>query len=63
MNQQQSASIQQVPNPISPINVTEVAEHGESPAAIILAMTFLISALLSSITSLLKLIICAAKPR
>lgn len=63
MNQQQPTSIQQVPTEIAPIELMAIAEQGESPTAIILAIAILISALFGSITSLVRIIVAAAKTR
>lgn len=56
MIQQQPTSTQQTVPPITPIDPAQIAKHGESPTAIILAIAMLISMLLSSITKLVRAI-------
>lgn len=56
MTQQQSTSIQQSVSPIVPIDTKAIVEHGESPTAIILAISILLSVTIGSVTGLVQVI-------
>jgi hypothetical protein len=50
-------STTQTVSPIAPIDPTIIVEHGESPTAIILAVTILLTFLFSSLTGLIRVIL------
>jgi hypothetical protein len=56
MTQQQSTSIQHGVSPIVPIDSKAIVEHGESPTAIILAISILLSITIGSVTGLVQVI-------
>lgn len=41
----------------TPVDITEIVEHGESPTAIILAIAILIAVLVGSMTKLVQVIV------
>ena len=57
MSQNQPIITQQTVPPIAPIDPKPIIEHGESPTAIILAMTILIATLLGSTTRLVRVVL------
>ena len=57
MQPQQTTTVSQATPPIAPINPETVMEHGESPTAIILAVTILITTLMGSVTNLVQVMI------
>jgi hypothetical protein len=60
MNSQQSSyNTKQTTLPVTSIDTQQIIEHGESPTAIILAVSILISILLYSITRLVQVVVSA----
>jgi len=57
MQLQQTNTSSQMPHPISAINPETVLKHGESPTAIILAVTILITTLMGSVTTLVQIML------
>jgi predicted transposase YdaD len=57
MQLQQTTNANQATPPITPINPETVMEHSESPTAIILAVTILITTLMGSVTNLVQVMI------
>jgi hypothetical protein len=57
MQPQQTTAASQTVQPIPPINPETVMKHGESPTAIILAVTILITTLMGSTTTLVQIMI------
>ncbi|WP_026736043.1 hypothetical protein [Fischerella sp. PCC 9605] len=57
MNQQQPTPTHQTVPPIVPIDPMPIVEHGESPTAIILAIAILITALVGSVTNLVRVLV------
>ncbi len=53
--------INQAIPPITPIDPKPIIEHGNSPTAIILAITILIAILISSMTTLIQVILVKQK--
>ncbi|MBD2156722.1 hypothetical protein [Leptolyngbya sp. FACHB-16] len=56
LQQQQPIVSNQTVPPISPIDPKSIVEHGENTASIILAIAILITALVSSITQLVRVL-------
>jgi hypothetical protein len=63
MNQQQPTLTHQPASPITFIDLVPLIEHGESPTAIILAITILISISVSAITGLVRVIVVTKTSR
>ena len=54
---QQQTLNEQTTLPINSIDLKPIVEHGESPTAIILAIAFLLTVLLGSVTKLIQAIL------
>ncbi|QYO63386.1 hypothetical protein [Leptolyngbya sp. 7M] len=63
MTQTQSNVTHQTTSPISPIDIQPIVEHGESPTAIILAISILIFVFVGSIPKLIQVIMLFSQPK
>jgi len=57
LNDRQPILTQQANLPMTPINTTEIVEHGESTTAIILAITILMATMFGSVTVLVQVVL------
>lgn len=63
MANQTSANTNQTTTPITPIDTSTIAKHGESPTSILLAIAILISMLISNLTGLVRVLLMSKPPK